>query len=181
MWNVSGRCYNMRQMASVLLQLSADTWRFLVLCLRPAPALAADILFLRKQLALYEERQVKPRRATNAVRLAMVWLSHWFDWRHALRIVKPETFARWHRQGFRLFWRWQSKPGRPRIPTALQRLIKQMAQDTPPGVRSGSPTNCCSSSVCESRQEPCGNTCQVTTLQAQASAVNLNGGPRLSA
>src|SRR6516162_3991416 len=131
MWNVSGRFYDIRQMASVLLKLSADTWRFLVLCLRPAPALAAEILFLRKQLALYEERQVKPRQATNAVRLAMVWLSHWFDWRPALRIVKPETLTRWHRQGFRLFWRWKSKPGRPCIPSELQRLIKQMAQDNP--------------------------------------------------
>jgi hypothetical protein len=42
------------------------------LCLRPTPALAAENLYLRKQLALYAERQVKPRRATNATRLAMV-------------------------------------------------------------------------------------------------------------
>jgi transposase InsO family protein len=61
----------------------------------------------------------------------MVWLSHWFDWRHALRIVKPETFTHWHRQGFRLFWRWKSKPGCPCIPFELQRLIKMMAQDNP--------------------------------------------------
>ena len=131
MWNVAGRFHDMRQMASVMLQLGANAWRFLVLCLRPAPALAAEILFLRKQLALYEERQIKPRRATNAARLVMVWLSHWFDWRPALRIVKPETFTRWHRQGFRLLWRWKSKPGRPRIPTELRRLIKQMAQANP--------------------------------------------------
>jgi putative transposase len=131
MWNVSGRFHDMRQMASVMLQLGADAWRFLVLCLRPAPTLAAEILFLRKQLALYEERHITPRRATNAARLVMVWLSHWFDWRPALRIVKPETLTRWHRQGFRLFWRWKSKPGRPRIPTALRLLIKQMAQDNP--------------------------------------------------
>jgi hypothetical protein len=113
MWNVSGRFHDIRQMASVMLQLGADAWRFLVLCLRPAPTLAAEILFLRKQLALYEERHIPPRRATNAARLVMVWLSYWFDWRPALRIVKPETLTRWHRQGFRLFWRWQSKPGRP--------------------------------------------------------------------
>jgi hypothetical protein len=51
MWNVSGRLHDIRQMASVMLQLGADAWRFLVLCLRPAPTLAAEILFLRKQLA----------------------------------------------------------------------------------------------------------------------------------
>src|SRR5205809_114644 len=131
MWNVSGRFHDISQMASVMLQLGADAWRFLVLCLRPAPTLAAEILFLRKQLALYEERHITPRRATNAARLVMVWLSHWFDCRPALRIVKPETLTRWHRQGFRLFWRWKSKPGRPRIPTELRLLIKQMAQDNP--------------------------------------------------
>ena len=97
-----------------------------MLCLRPAPALAAEIL--RKQLALYEERYIQPRRATNAARLVMVWLSTWFDWRPALRIVKPETLTRWHRQGFR-FWRRKSN-SRPRIPTALRLLIKQMAQHT---------------------------------------------------
>ena len=91
MWNVSGRFHDIRQMASVMLQLGADGWRFLVLCLRPAPTLAAEILFLRKQLALFEERHIKSRRVINAARLVMVWLSHWFDWRPVLRIVKPET------------------------------------------------------------------------------------------
>jgi putative transposase len=43
-------------------------------------------------------------------------------------VVKPKTFIRWHRQGFRLFWRWKSKPrGRPRVPIDLQRLIADMA------------------------------------------------------
>src|SRR5215813_6792641 len=131
MRNVSGRIHHILQLASMLLRLSADAWRFLVLCLQPTPALAAEILFLRKQLALYEERQGKPRRATNATRIAMVGLSYWFDWRSALRMVKPETFTRWHRQGFRLLWRWKSKPGRPRIPAELQALIRQMARDNP--------------------------------------------------
>jgi putative transposase len=45
--------------------------------------------------------------------------------------VQPATFLRWHRQGFRLFWRWKSRPGRPRIPAELQALIRQMAQDNP--------------------------------------------------
>ena len=131
MWNVSGRFHDIRQRASVIRQLGADAWRFLGLCLRPAPTLAAEILLLRKQLALYEERHTTPKRATNAAPLVMVWLSHWFDWRPALRIVQPETLTRWHRQGFRLFWRWKSKPGRPRILTELRLFIKQMAQDNP--------------------------------------------------
>jgi hypothetical protein len=48
--------------------------RFLCLCLRYSPALAAEDLFLRKQLALYQERHVKRWRATDATRLTLIWL-----------------------------------------------------------------------------------------------------------
>jgi hypothetical protein len=64
MRNASGPFHDIHQIVSLLLKLGADAGRFLVLCLRPAPALAAEVLFLRKQLALYEERQAKPGRAT---------------------------------------------------------------------------------------------------------------------
>jgi putative transposase len=119
------------QFPCILLTLLGDMVRFLRLCLRPPASLAAENLFLRKQLALYQERHVTPRRATNATRFALVWLGHCFDWHTALSIVTPQTFLRWHRQGFRLFWRWRSRPGRPRIPAELQALIRQMAQDNP--------------------------------------------------
>ena len=117
--------------ACLLFTLVWDVGRFLFLCLRPSPTLAAEILFLRKQLALYQERHVPPRRATNATRLALAWLGRWFDWSQVLAVVQPETFLRWHRQGFRLLWRWKSKPGRPRIPVDLQALIRQMPCDNP--------------------------------------------------
>jgi hypothetical protein len=104
---------NLILFTATLLTLIVDVGRFLRLCLRPPTTLAAENLFLRKQLALYQERHVKPRRATNATRLALVWLSRWFSWRQALAIVQPDTFTRWHRQGFRLFWRWKSRCGRP--------------------------------------------------------------------
>src|SRR5262245_16493753 len=123
--------HNVLDLASMLLALVVDVIRFLCLCLRPDPALTAENLFLRKQLALYQERHVKPRRATDATRLALVRLARWFDWRQVLAVVHPATFVRWHRQGFRLFWRWKSRPGRPRIPRALQTLIHQMARDNP--------------------------------------------------
>jgi putative transposase len=117
--------------ASLFFTLVRDAGRFLLLCLRPRPALAAENLFLRKQLALYQERHVKPRHATNSTRLALVWLGRWLDWRQVLAVVQPDTFLRWHRQGFRLFWRWKSRRGRPRIPAELQALIRQMARDNP--------------------------------------------------
>ena len=71
------------------------------------------------------------RQATNATRIALIWLARWFDWRQALVLVQPATLIRWHRQGFRLFWRWKSRPGRPPIPADLQALIRRMARDNP--------------------------------------------------
>jgi len=83
-------------------------------------------------LALYLERKVQPRRAKTATKLTLVWLSNLFVWREALAVVKPDPLIRWHRQGFRLFWKWKSKPrGRPRLPAELQKLIVTMADDNP--------------------------------------------------
>jgi len=115
-----------------IVALGLDGLRLLALSFRPRCALAAENLFLRKQLALYVERQVKPRRATDARRLTLVLLSKLFTWREALTVVKPDTLIRWHRKGFQLVWKWKSKPrGRPRIPGELRKLIVNMAEDNP--------------------------------------------------
>src|SRR5882672_5681114 len=119
------------QLIGTLWTLLGDRLQFLRLCLRFPTALAAENLFLRKQLALYQERHVRPRRATAATRLALTWLSGWFDWRQALVTVQPATLLHWHREGFRLFWRWKSRRGRPPIPADLQALIRQMARENP--------------------------------------------------
>jgi transposase InsO family protein len=122
---------NLMPLARMLLMFLMDARRFLRLCLRPGPALAAENLFLRKQLALYQERQITPRRPTQATRMALAWLARWFDWRQALVFVQPATLIRWQRQGFRWFWRWKSTPGRPPIPPDLQALIRRMACENP--------------------------------------------------
>jgi putative transposase len=57
---------------------------FLRLYLCPSPALAAEPLFLRKQRALYHERQIKPGRTTHTTRKALTWLTRGFDWRQIL-------------------------------------------------------------------------------------------------
>jgi putative transposase len=119
------------QFISMLSMLLADGVRYVGLCLRSPTALAAENLFLRKQLALCRERSITPRRATPATRLTLVWLARWFDWRRALVIVQPATLIRWHRQGFRVFWRWTSRRGRPPIPPALRALIRHMACENP--------------------------------------------------
>ncbi len=95
-----------------------------------AARFAAENLFLRKQLALFQERKVKPRRADDSTRWMMATLSRMFEWRDALWNVKPDTLIGWHRKGFRLFWRWKSKAiGRPRLPKDLRQLIREMAAD----------------------------------------------------
>jgi putative transposase len=119
------------QLATMLLTFVIDALHFLGLCVRPSPRLAAENLFLRKQLALYQERHVRPRRTTDVTRIAMIWLGRWFDWRQALAVIQPKTFLRWHRQAFCWFWRWKSTPGRPSIPLELQTLIRHMASDNP--------------------------------------------------
>jgi putative transposase len=123
------RLRTLMPLTGMLLTLLCDGLRFLFLCLRPSPALAAENLFLRKQLALCQERHVKPRRVTDTTRMALIWLAGWFDWRQAIVVVQPATLIRWHRQGFRVFWRWKSRSGRPPIPVDLQALIRRMARE----------------------------------------------------
>ncbi len=108
-----------------------DGVHFLPLCTRSRTALAAENLFLGKQLAFYQERHVRPRRFDKASRFMLVLLSYGFPWKEALVKVTPKTFIGWHRAGFRLFWRWKSRPGRPRIPPELRTLIRAMARDNP--------------------------------------------------
>jgi transposase InsO family protein len=94
-------------------------------------ALAAEVLFLRKQLAFYQERKIKPRRFNDSARLAMLLLAKLFDWKNALVNVKTSTFLGWHHKAFQIFWRWKSRGGRPRLPRDIQRLIAEMARNNP--------------------------------------------------
>jgi hypothetical protein len=88
---------------------------------RPRAKLITENLFLRQQLALYQERKARRRRTTPAVKLALVVLSRFFPWAQAIVIVRPSTFVRWHRARFRLFWRWKSRAvGRPPLPKNLR-------------------------------------------------------------
>jgi putative transposase len=119
------------QLAYILLTFLVDVLRYLGLYFRSPAAIAAENLFLRKQLALYQECHVHPKRVTPATRLTLVWLDRWFDWRRALILVQPQTLTRWHRQGFRLFWRWKFRYGRPPIPADLRVLIRRITRENP--------------------------------------------------
>ena len=71
----------------ILITIVAQSIQFLRLALSSRAALSAEVLFLRKQLAFYQEHQVRPRQLTDAARVGLVFLSGWFDWRRALTIV----------------------------------------------------------------------------------------------
>jgi hypothetical protein len=88
---------------------------------------------LRQQLAVYQRSLPKPK-LRRWDRLFWTWLSRWWSgWRSVLVLVASDTVLRWHRQGFRLYWRWKSRgrPGRPAIPAEVRRLIRRLSQENP--------------------------------------------------
>ena len=96
--------------------------------------LALENLALRQQLAIMK-RSTKRPRLRNRDRLFWILLSRfWRNWQVPLIVVKPETVIRWHRKGFKLFWKFKSRrkdPGRPPISSEIRDLILKMAMANP--------------------------------------------------
>lgn len=121
-----------RHVFRTTLGLLASALRFLCLLLRPQARLAARCLVVEKELALYVERKVKPRRFDDAGRITLALLSTFADVKEVLVAVKPSALVRWKRRLWALYWRWKSRPrGRPRIPKDVQALIAHMSRDNP--------------------------------------------------
>ena len=92
--------------------------------------LEAEIIMLRHQLNVLRRRVPSNPKLLVADRLLFVWLYRQFpSVLNAVTIIKPGTIVRWHRTGFRLYWRWKSRSrgGRPRIPGEARRLIRKMS------------------------------------------------------
>lgn len=123
--------FSLRRLLLSTFGLLQDSLRFARSLLRSRTALAAENLFLRKQLAFYQERTVKPGRLNDFARLSLLLWSRLFEWRNALVIVKPETFIGWHKRAFQIFWRLKSRGGRPQIPRTLRALIAEMVHQNP--------------------------------------------------
>ena len=111
--------------------------RILVSTIRAATRSRSDLLLeiaaLRQQLDVYR-RQVSRPKLTRRDRVFWIWLRrHWSGWKNALVIVKPDTVLKWHRNGYRAYWRWKSKgqPGRPRIPRRHIEFIRRISGDNP--------------------------------------------------
>ena len=81
----------LRSLLSILTITAGQGIQFLWLAVSSRAELSAEVVFLRKQLAFYQEHRVRPRRLTDAGRFSLVLWSQLFHWRAALMIVKPET------------------------------------------------------------------------------------------
>jgi len=96
--------------------------------------LEAEILLLRHQLRIAMRRAPPRLRLRGSDRALLVWMTRvrpsLLD---AVQVVQPETVLRWHRAGFKIFWRWKSRhrAGRPRIDRGLRDLIRQMSRENP--------------------------------------------------
>ena len=95
-------------------------------------ALHTEILALRQQVAVLKRKRPRPllRKADRVFWVILSCL--WPGWRHALVIVRPETVIGWHRKGFRLFWTWKSrrgKPGRPPVSREIRHLVRRMSRE----------------------------------------------------
>jgi putative transposase len=92
-----------------------------------------EIIFFRKQLEILARTSSRPRLRPSDRIFFSVMTDVFSSWKETLLVFSPETVIRWHRQSFRLFWKWKSRSeaGRPKIPQAQINLIKQMASDNP--------------------------------------------------
>jgi transposase InsO family protein len=106
----------------------------LVAPFRTQAQLEAEITMLRHQLNVLRRQAPSKPRLTAADRLLFVWLCRLFpSLRDAITIVQPDTVLRWHRSGFRLYWRWKSRSrgGRPKVAIEIRRLIRRMSEENP--------------------------------------------------
>ena len=108
--------------------------RVLCDCFELRRRLEAEILVLRHQLNVLQQRAPRRLYLTWADRALFVWLYCSFPRiLNTITIVRPETIVRWHRKGFSAFWRWKSRPlgGRPQIDKELRDLIRRMSFENP--------------------------------------------------
>src|SRR5271169_5182547 len=107
--------------------------------LRSRAVVELENLALRHQLHVLRRQRPGRLRLFTIDRLLWIWLYRiWPRCLDAMVLVKPATVVQWHRQGFRLFWRWRSKSGRPSVVREIRALIRQMSGANPLWVRPGS-------------------------------------------
>src|ERR1700726_183839 len=117
----------MRDLVRLIVWMVADLFR-------SRAALEAEIWALRQQINVLRRTAPKKKTFSAIDGLILVCLDRLLPGvRDALAIVKPETVVKWHRAGFRLYWRWKSKArgGRPTVPLEIRKLIREMSVANP--------------------------------------------------
>ncbi len=107
---------------------------FIVDLFKSRRRLEAENLFLRHQLSIALRRAPPRLRLRGSDRALLVWMTRlWPSLLGATQVVQPETILRWHRAGFKAFWRWKSRnrAGRPKIDRGLRDLIRRMSKENP--------------------------------------------------
>jgi hypothetical protein len=120
--------------------LVLGVWTLLRALLGRSTAVTLENVALRHQLMVLQRSIPRPRLRRQDRIFWVCFLRLWGNWRSSLLIVQPATVVAWHRQGFRLYWRWKSRlrsPGRPPIDLEIRTLIRRMARATPPGAGAG--------------------------------------------
>ena len=117
-----------------MIGLSCFVLAVLALPFKSKLRLEAENAVLRHRLIVLKRRLHGRVRLTNNDRWFFIQLYRWFpSILKVLTIIRPETLVRWHRAGFRCYWRWKSRPqgGRPQIDTELRGLIRRMSVENP--------------------------------------------------
>src|ERR1700722_5072498 len=95
----------MLHLVRAIVGVLSDLLKLGVLFFRSSNAVRAENLILRRQLARYIERGIKPRRVDHVTRASLAVFSRLCNWYNAVVNVRPSTMLRWHRLGWRIFWR----------------------------------------------------------------------------
>jgi hypothetical protein len=117
----------MLDLLGLLLGLIADLFR-------SRAGLEAEVLALRQQINVLQRLRPKRPTLSSMDRLVLVWICRRFpNACDALAIVRPETVLRWHRAGFRTYWRWKSRrrPGRPAVSIEIRQMIREISIANP--------------------------------------------------
>jgi hypothetical protein len=115
-----------------MLALITTLSSLLVYSFQSRVALELEVVALGHQLAVLRRQQPGRQKLTSLDRLLWVWLYR--IWPRCLKVmvlVKSASVVQWHRAGFRLYWRWRSRVGRPRAAREVRDLIRQMSKANP--------------------------------------------------
>ncbi len=115
-----------------MLAFSSELLSWLAGRFRSRAELELEVIALRHQLAvLHRQRPGRPQLFALD-RILWIWLYRvWPRCLNIMVLVKPATVVQWHRQGFRLYWRWRSRSGRPSVGREVRDLIRQMNSANP--------------------------------------------------